>query len=346
MLALVSMEARVPPDHPLRAIKAIADEALATLSSSFDEMYVEGGRASVPPECLLKSVLLMMALFSIRSERQLVEQVDYNMLFRWFLDMDLTERVFDHSVFSKNRDRLLEHDIARQFLAAVVSIARQRRLLSDTHFSVDGSMMQAWGSMKSFRPKDDDDDGDNNGWSNFRGQKRSNKTHESKTDPDAKLMRKGRGQAAILAYVMHGLMDNRAGLISDFEVSEANGRCEREAALRMLKRRRGKRRVTIGADRGYDTRDFVAQCRGMRVTPHVAQNTSNRRSAIDGRTTRHEGYAMSISARRRIEKLFGWLKDFANLRKSRFRGRERTELYATLATAAYNISRIARLTPA
>ena len=345
MLALVSMEARVPPDHPLRAIKAIADEALATLSSSFDEMYVEGGRASVPPERLLKSVLLM-ALFSIRSERQLVEQVDYNMLFRWFLDMDLTERVFDHSVFSKNRDRLLEHDIARQFLASVVSIARQRRLLSDTHFSVDGSMMQAWGSMKSFRPKDDDDDSDNNGWSNFRGQKRSNKTHESKTDPDAKLMRKGRGQAAILAYVMHGLMDNRAGLISDFEVSEANGRCEREAALRMLRRRRGKRRVTIGADRGYDTRDFVAQCRGMRVTPHVAQNTSNRRSAIDGRTTRHEGYAMSISARRRIEKLFGWLKDFANLRKSRFRGRKRTELYATLATAAYNISRIARLTPA
>ena len=200
--------------------------------------------------------------------------------------------------------------------------------------------------MKSFRLKDDDDDSDNNGWSDFRGRKRSNQTHESKTDPDTKLMRKGRGQAAILAYVMHALMDNRAGLIANLEVSKANGICEREAASRMLEKRKDRRRVTVGADRGYDTRHFVAQFRAMRVTPHVAQNISNRRSAIDGRKTRHEGYAMSISARRRIEKLFGWLKDFANLRKNRFRGVERTEMYATLANAAYNISRMFRLTPA
>lgn len=342
MLALLSIEDRIPPDHPLRPIKALADEALSKLDGQFDDMYQEGGRVSVPPERLLKAVLLM-ALFSVRSERQLVQQVDYNMLFRWFLDMDLVEPVFNHSVFSKNRERLLEHEIATKFLIEVVDLARTRRLLSEEHFSVDGSLIQAWGSMKSFRPKDEDDDGDNNGWSNFKGQKRTNRTHQSKTDPDAKLIRKGRGQEAKLAHMMHAMMDNREGIITDFEVTEANGKCEREAAERMCRRLRKRRkgRVTLGADHGYDVRAFVAALRVMKVTPHVAQK--KRYSAIDGRTTRHAGYKVSISTRRRIEELFGWLKTVAGLRKSRFRGRPRTSWYATLSAAAYNLLRIARL---
>lgn len=342
MLALLSIEDRIPPDHPLRPIKAIADEALAELDGQFNDMYQEGGRASVPPERLLKAVILM-ALFSIRSERQLVQQVDYNMLFRWFLDMDLVEPVFNHSVFSKNRDRLLEQDIATSFLVEVVAIARKRRLLSEDHFSVDGSLIQAWGSMKSFRPKDEDDGGDNNGWSDFRGQKRSNQTHQSKTDPDAKLFRKGPGRESKLAHTMHALMDNREGIITDFEVTEANGKCEREAAERMCERLRQRRkaRVTLGADRGYDVRSFVAALRAMNVTPHVAQK--KKYSAIDGRTTRHPGYSVSISTRRRVEELFGWLKTIAGLRKSRFRGRPKTAWYAKLSVVAYNILRIARL---
>jgi IS5 family transposase len=278
-----------------------------------------------------------MALFSIRSERQLAEQINYNMMFRWFLDMDLMEVSFDPSTFSKNRTRLLDHDVATEFLTAVVELARSRKLLSETHFSVDGSLIQAWGSAKSFRPKDDDDS-DNNGWSDFKGTKRTNDTHESKTDPESRMMRKGRGKEAKLSFMIHALMDNREGIVTDFDTSEANGTAERDAAAEMLERRSKKSRATVGADRGYDAKKFVAQCREMNVTPHVAQK---KHSAIDGRTTRHEGYKLSISFRRRIEEVFGWLKTVAGLRKSRFKGRSRTGLYAKFSIVAYNLLRIA-----
>jgi transposase len=347
MLALVSIEDRVPPQHPLRTIKQLADEALVPLSAVFDEMYENSGRKSVPPERLLKAMLLI-ALFSVRSERQFCEQLDYNLMFRWFLDMDMTEPSFDHSTFSRNRGRLLEHEVASRFLAALVKQAGDRGLLSDDHFSVDGSLIQAWASTKSFRPKDEDDDRDSNGWSDFSGKKRSNETHESKTDPEAKLFRKGRGQPAKLSYTAHALTENRNGLVVAFTVTQATGRCEREAALALLDthRPRGSRRRTLGADKGYDTRDFVADCRARRVTPHVAQNISGRRSAIDGRTTRHVGYGISLIVRRRIEEVFGWMKTVGGFRQTRFKGRRRTEFAGTIAAAAYNLIRLANLAPA
>ena len=347
MLALISVADRIPPDHPLRPIKALADQALAAMTDAFDVMYAENGRVSVPPERLLLSQLLM-ALFSVRSERQFCEQLQYNLLFRWFLDLDLMEPTFDHSTFSKNRERLLEHEAATRFLVEVVNQARQRGLLSGEHFSVDGTLIQAWASMKSFRRKDDDSDGDSNGWGDFRGEKRSNETHESKTDPEAKLMRKGNGHEAKLRYAAHALMENANGLVVAFAVTEANGRCEREAGIELLDQveRPKSRRLTLGADRGYDTKAFIAQCRERRVTPHVAQNTSGRRSAIDGRTTRHPGYAVSQRIRRRIEEVFGWMKTTAGFSRTRFKGRRKTAFAGTLIVAAYNLLRISRLRPA
>lgn len=345
MLAMVSIEDLVPSEHPIRHIKQLADVALARMSDLFDEMYAADGRPSIPPERLLKA-LLLMALFSIRSERQVCERIGYDLMFRWFLDMDLMESVFDPTVFTKNRERLLEHEVVPRFLVEVVEEARRRGLLGGTDFSVDGTLVKAWASMKSFRPKDEDD-GDSNGWSNFRGEKRSNETHASKTDPEAKLMRKGRGQGAKLCYAVHVLMDNEHGLVVDCRGTEANGRCEREAAIEMVDAldRPASKRITLGADKGYDTRNFVAECRQRKVTPRVAQNTSNRRSAIDGRTTSRPGYAVSQRVRRRIEEIFGWTKTIGGLHQTRFKGRRRTELAAQVVMVAYNVLRIARLAP-
>jgi len=348
MLALVSLESLVPPRHPLRAVKPLVDELLAELSSVFDEMYADTGRPSVPPERLLKATVLM-ALYSVRSERMFCEQLGYNMLFRWFLDMDMTEKVFAPTVFTKNRDRLMKAEVAELFLSATVEAARKRRLLSSEHFSVDGTLVEAWASMKSFRPKDDDDS-DNNGFGDFKGKKRKNDTHESKTDPDAKLYRKGNGKESKLAYMAHGLMENRNGLLVDFEVTPADNFAERAAALRMLRRQRKRRhrgrkprRLTLAADAGYQVRSFIEQCRELRVTPHIA--LGKRRRILDRRTTGTSGYASSIRARRLIEKIFGWMKTTGAFRRTRFRGRAKTDFAGRLVAAAYNLLRISRLAP-
>ncbi len=349
MLALMSPESVVPSKHPLRRVKVLADAVLTKLSPTFDAMYSAIGRPSIPPERLLKSMVLM-ALYSVRSERLLCEQLGYNLLFRWFLDMDMVEPSPDHSTFSRNRERLLEHDVAGEFFRAVVEQARSEKLMSDEHFTVDGTLIEAMASLKSFRPKNDKDDGkgppgDGNRWVDFHGEKRSNETHESKTDPEAKLMRKGLGKEAKLSYSAHALMENRNGLLVDLRVGEANGRAEREIALKMLDDALpGDRSITLGADRGYDTRDFVAGCRERNVVPHVAQY-ARRRSAIDHRTTRHAGYAISQRIRKRVEEIFGWAKTVANFRRTRFRGTVRTQLAAYFVGAAYNLLRMARLLP-
>lgn len=340
MICLVSPETSVPAEHPIRAIKKVADAALATLSNVFEQMYAATGRPSVPPERLLKGQLLI-ALYSIRSERQLCEQLPYNLLFRWFLDMDMLESAFDASTYSRNRDRLMKHDVAAAFFAAVRDEGRD--LMSHEHFSVDGTLIEAWASLKSFRHKDAGDEGDNNGWGDFRGERRSNETHESKTDPDARLMRKGNGQPAKLSFMGHALVENRHGLLVDLRVSTATGKAEREVALEMLDDHERPIRTTLGADRAYDTREFVDDCRDLGVTPHVAQNTTNRRSAIDGRTTRHVGYSISQRLRMRIEQVFGWGKTIGGLRRTRVRGLERTQFGTYLIGAAYNLLRITNL---
>lgn len=340
MLCLISPESSVPTEHPLRALKQLAESALAKLDPVFEAMYADSGRPSVPPERLLKGMLLI-ALYSVRSERQFCEQLQYNLLYRWFLDMDMLEEAFDSSTYSRNRDRLLEHEVAARFFAAVR--AEGADLMSDEHFSIDGTMLDAWASLKSFRRKDDNDS-DSNGWGDFRGEGRSNDTHESKTDPEAKLWRKGKGREAKLSYMGHALMENRHGLLVDLRVTEADGFAERSAALEMLSERNRDCRVTAGADKAYDTRDFVARCREVQVTPHVARNENGRRrSAIDGRTWRHVGYDISQQVRKRIESIFGWLKSVGGLRRSRFRGRRRTELTSYLAGTAYNLLRIANI---
>lgn len=339
MICLVSPETSVPNDHPIRAIKKVADAALRSLSPVFDEMYADTGRPSVPPERLLKGQLLL-ALYSIRSERQLCEQVQYNLLFRWFLDMDMLESAFDASTYSRNRDRLMAHDVASAFFVAVRDQATD--LMSREHFSADGTLIEAWASLKSFRPKDDDDH-DNNGWGDFRGGRRSNDTHESKTDPESRLMRKGRGQAAKLSFMGHALVENRHGLLVDLRVSQATGYAERETAIQMVEAHDRAHRATLGADRAYDTRDFVEQCRQLAVTPHVAQNNSRRRSAIDERTTHHVGYSISQRLRMRIEQIFGWGKTVGGLRRTRLRGVKRTQFATYLVGAAYNLLRITNL---
>jgi len=339
MICLVSPETSVPADHPIRALKLIADTALASLSPVFDEMYDVGGRPSVPPERLLKGQLLM-ALYTIRSERQLCEQLQYNLLFRWFLDMDLLEPAFDASTYSRNRDRLMSHDVAAAFFMAIRGQGED--LMSREHFSVDGTLLEACASLKSFRPKGEDDH-DNNGWGDFRGQTRTNDTHESKTDREAKLMRKGNGQPAKLSFMGHALVENRHGLLVDLRVSAATGYAEREVAIKMADEHIQVERSTLGADRGYDTRDFVENCRNIGVTPHVAQNSSRRRSAIDQRTTRHAGYSISQRIRMRIEQVFGWGKTIGGLRRSRYRGEKRTQFATYLVGAAYNLLRITNL---
>lgn len=348
MFTTVSPEKRVPQDHPLRRVKAVADTILKRLSPTFDTMYSRVGRPSIPPERLLKSMVLI-ALYSVRSERLFCEQLDYNMLFRWFLDMNLEEKSFDHSTFSQNRDRLLEHDVAGQFFRGVVEEARAAGLMSDEHFTVDGTLIEAWASLKSFRRKDDDGqdspDDPGNPTVDFRGEKRSNDTHESKTDPEAKLARKGNGREAKLCYSGHALTENLNGLVVDIQIDEANGTAEHTNAIEMLSGQEGDKRITVGADKGYDTKGFVQDCRSMNVTPHVAQNSyARRRSAIDGRTTRHAGYTVSQRKRKLVEEVFGWFKTVGNFRRTRFKGRALTQFAAFFVAAAYNLVRMARLT--
>lgn len=353
MLCLMSPEDRVPAKHPLRAIKKLADAALAELSPLFDEMYSTVGRSSIPPERLLKSQLLI-ALYTVRSERLFCEQLDYNMLFRWFLDMSMVEKSFDATVFTKNRDRLIEHDVARQFFGRVVAQARTAKLLSDDHFTVDGTLIEAWASLKSFKKKDEkpgdrpppDDPG--NPSVDFHGEKRSNETHESTTDPESRLARKSNGTTAKLSYSQHALMENRNGLLVDLRIAQANGTAERSVALDMLNHEvPGKHRVTVAGDKGYDTKQFVAECREMKVTPHVAQNIHARRnSAIDGRTANRAGFAISQRVRKRVEEIFGWMKTVGGFRRTRYRSEVRTELASYFVGAAYNLLRMARLLPA
>ena len=345
MLAHVDMEGRVPQDHPLRTIKNVADEALARLSTEFDRMYSKVGRASVPPERLLKASLLI-SLYSVRSERAFCEELEYNLLFRWFLDMNLMERSFDPTVFTKNRKRLLEHRVGQALFDAVVWEADRQGLLSDEHFSVDGTLIEAMASIKSFRRRDeekkDPPDDDGNPWVDFRGERLRNETHGSRTDPEARLMRKGKGREARLSFMGHALMENDNGLLMDFVVSLATGRAEREAVPVLLDevRQRGYHPRTLGGDKGYDTRECVRAMRDRGVTPHVAQRVY---SAIDGRTTRHEGYRRSQRIRKRVEEVFGWMKTVGGLRRSRYRGVERTGLAGYFVATAYNLVRLANL---
>ena len=345
-----SLESRVPAEHPLRPIRVIVDSALKEMNASFDTMYSEDGRKSVPPERLIRAVVLQM-LYSIRSERLLVENLEYNLLFRWFVGLSANESVWHATVFSKNRDRLLASAVADEFFARIVEEARRRNLLSDEHFTVDGTLIEAWAGQKSFQRKRNSEDvrkpsppdQSNNPTINYRKEKRRNETHESLTDRFARLFKKTRGAEAKLAYLGHVLTENRNGLVIDVRLTQATGTAEREAALDMLGYKPASRPVTLGADRGYDTAGFVKQLRALKVTPHIAQNNSNRRSAIDGRTTQREGYSISQRKRKRVEEVFGWMKTVALQRKTRFVGPEKTGWMFTLAAAVYNLVRMRNL---
>jgi transposase len=340
MFSYVAPERRVPTDHPLRAIRTMVDTALRERSAEFERLYSKTGRPSIPPEKLLRALLLQM-LYSVRSERQLMEQLDYNLLFRWFVGLSMDDPVWDPTVFTKNRERLLRGDIARAFFERVLAQAQGRHLLSGEHFTVDGTLIEAWAGLKSFKKKGTragppDDPG--NPTVNFHGERRSNATHASTTDPEARLSRKSQGHEAKLAYQGHVLMENRYGLVVDTCVSQATGIAERETAAAMATNLR--RGATVGADKGYDTRGFVAALRSLGLKPHVAQNTTRRASAIDSRTTRHAGYAVSQQKRKRVEEVFGWMKTVALLRKTRHRGVRRVGWLFTLAAALYNLVRI------
>jgi transposase len=344
LFSYVSLEQRVPGDHPLRPIRQMTDAALTRMAPRFATLYSGLGRPSIPPEQLLRALLLQI-LYSVRSERLLMEQLEYNLLFRWFVGLGIDDSVWDHSTFSKNRDRLLDGDIAQAFFLEVRREADAHRLLSDEHFTVDGTLLEAWASHKSFRPKDGpqpppDDPG--NPTVNFRGTSRTNATHQSTTDPDARLYKKGVGRPAQLAYFAHVLTENRSGLIVDTRLTPADGHGERDAALLMVAALPGGR-VTLGADKGYDSADFVRELRHLSVTPHVAQSTTNRRSAIDARTTRHPGYAVSQRRRKRVEESFGWMKTVGLLRKLRHCGGPLVEWIFQFTAAAYNLVRIRTL---
>jgi len=344
MLLAVTPDSFIPDDHPIRRIKPIVESALVRLSPLFNAMYAERGRPSIPPEHLLKASLLI-ALYSIRSERQFCERLRYDLLFKWFLDLNVSDEPFDASTFSKNRERLLAHDVSGAFFAEVVAEARRRRLLSADHFTVDGTLLEAWASLKSYRPRDEQDPppaGGRNPDVDFRGQQRSRDTHVSTTDPEARLFKKGAGQAAKLSYMGHLLTENRHGLVLAVELTAASGTAEREAALLMLDRSTTGG-VTLGADKGYDTRDFVAQLRSRGVTPHVAQNDTRRRSAVDRRTTRHVGYGQSLRRRKLVEQVYGWMKTVGGGRKLRFVGLERNRHWLEFTAAAYNLVRLAKL---
>lgn len=343
MLSLVTANDLVPEDHPIREIKPMVENALRELSPTFTRMYAETGRPSIPPEHLLKACLLI-ALYSVRSERQFCERLQYDLLFKWFLDMNIIDPAFDASTFSKNKERLLEHEVARGFLGAVLSEARRRKLLSEDHFTVDGTLLEAWASLKSFRPKDGSGGtpliSEKNPEVDFHGEKRRNDTHQSTTDTEARLAKKGRGKEARLCFTGHVLMENRNGLVVDVSITQATGTAEREAALDMLRQVSGSRRITAGADKNYDTRDFVTNCRMMKVTPHVARRET---SIVDGRTTRHAGYQVSQRIRKRVEEVFGWVKTVGGGRKLRYKGVERNQLWWELTAAAYDLLRMAKI---
>jgi transposase len=344
----VDLEARIRRDHPLRAIREVVNGALSALEREFSALYAPIGRPSIAPEKLLRAMLLQ-AFYSIRSERLLMERLEYDLLFRWFVGIGVDDAAWDHSVFSKNRDRLLEGDIAAKLLAAVLAQPKVKKLLSTDHFSVDGTLIEAWASMKSVKPKDGSGEppargGGRNAEADFHGQQRSNDTHASTTDADARLYRKGQGKETKLCFMGHGLMENRHGLLVDACLTLADGHAERVAALHMIEPRADRpAAITLGADKGYDAQDFVNELRSMRVTPHVAQNSSGRSSAIDGRTTRHGGYAVSQRIRKRIEEAFGWIKTVAGQHKTKFRGRDRVGWAFTFAAAAYNLVRLPKL---
>jgi len=348
LFSYVDLEARVGKNHPLRTIRQLVDEALSGLEKEFSALYSPMRRPSIPPEKLLRAMLLQ-AFYSIRSERQLMDRLDFDLLFRWFVGLGIDDAVWDHSTFSKNRDRLLEGDIAVKFLNAILGQPKVKRLLSTDHFSVDGTLVQAWASMKSFKPKEGgneppDDGGGRNREADFHGEKRSNETHESTTDPEARLYRKGPGKEAKLCFIGHTLMENRHALIVGACLTPADGHAERIAALHLIEPHADRPRpVTLGADKAYDAEDFVNELRSMKVTPHVAQNNKGRASAIDGRTIRHPGYAVSQRTRKKIEEGFGWIKVVAGQEQTRFRGRERVGFAFTFAAAAYNLVRLPKL---
>lgn len=347
LFSYISPEQRVPKNHPLRPIRKMVDQALQDLHGEFSERYSSTGRPSIPPEQLLRALLLQV-FYTIRSERLLMEQLHYNLLFRWFVGLSMDDPVWDHSTFSKNRDRLLNTEVTTLFFQAIRDQAREQGLMSDEHFTVDGTLLDAWASMKSFKSKDSD----GNGFSNdgqgrnpsvdFRGQKRKNDTHASTSDPEARLYKKAEGQPSKLCYMGHALMENRNGLVVDTMVTITSGTAEREAAIMMIDQIPGSHRITIGADKAYDCQEFVHDCRGLKVTPHVAQKVKT--SAIDGRTTRHEGYRISQRVRKRVEEVFGWLKTIGCMGKLHHRGCERIDAVFTFATAAYNLIRIRNVT--
>jgi transposase len=339
MFSYVTLEQRVPREHPLREIRKLTDEVLRSLSAEFDALYSDLGRRSIAPEYVLRALLLQV-FYSVRSERQLVEQIDYNLLFRWFVGLGMDDAVWNHAVFSKNRDRLLTSEVAQRFFAEVNE--RARPFMSDDHFTVDGTLIQAWASHKSFRPKDSSDGGDG---SNFHGQKRSNDTHESTTDPDARLYKKSYGKESHLAYLGHALVENRNGLIAAAMATQADGYAEREAALLLFagKQKGRKRRITAGADKAFDSRDFVDAARQLNVTVHVTRNDRKRRSNLDRRTTRHPGYAISLSRRWLVEKGFGWLKQTGPIRQVKLRGLHKVDWLFVFSCAAHNLCRLPRL---
>lgn len=347
MFSYLSPEQRIPASHPLRAIRTMCDEILAQLSELFEQMYSKLGRPSIPPEKLLRALLLQV-LYTVRSERLLMEDLNFNLLYRWFVGLNMDDDVWDPTVFTKNRDRLLSAEVAKMFFQLVVEKAQAQGLMSDEHFTVDGTLLEACASLKSFKKKDEqasappDDPG--NPTVDFHGEKRSNETHTSSTDPDALLARKGAGKEAKMSYSGHVLMENRNGLVADVEILQANGTAERDAALVMIEAIAGDHPVTVGADKNYDTKDFVKESRNLNATPHVAQNNKNRSSAIDGRTTRHAGYVISQVKRKRVEEIFGWMKTVGGMRKLRHRGLELVGWMFTFAAAAYNLVRIRNLT--
>jgi transposase len=340
LFSYISLESRVPADHPLRAIRQLADEVLREMSPQFGKLYSDTGRPSIPPERLLRALLLQV-FYSVRSERLLMEQMDYNLLFRWFVGLSPDEAVWDHAVFSKNRDRLLNESVARSFFQRVRLLAYPH--MSDEHFTVDGTLIEAWASQKSFRRKDSDPDaGSGNGprEANFHGEKRRNETHQSTTDPDARLYKKSKGSESKLSYLGHALMENRNGLLFDTLATLAGGKAERDAALRMLKKIPGKKRITAGGDKNYDTQAFVGELRELNITPHVAQK---KHSAIDARTTCQPGYQISQQKRKRVEQIFGWMKTVGLLRKVKVRGLPKVRWWLTFMAAAYNLYRLPKL---
>lgn len=351
MFSYLSPEERVPAHHPLRRVKALADKALKSMSRTFDRMYASVGRPSIPPERLLKAQLLI-ALHTVRSERLFCEMLDYNILFRWFLDMSLDEPSFDATTFTKNRDRLLAHDVAGCFLGAVVRQAQEADLLSDEHFTVDGTLIEAWASLKSFRPVDDPDLGVDSGDPgnaevDFHGQKRTNQTHRSTTDPEARLARKGKGKEAKLSYGASVLMENRHGMIVGLQVHAPTGRGERDTALRLLDRQRRRRGSpsSVGADKGYHTKEFVDHLYRRAIRPHIACITGRATPGLDGRTTRSAGYRISQRVRKRVEEIFGWMKTVGGIRRTRYRGEPKVAMHATFTATAYNLIRLAKLCP-